>query len=128
MLYGERSKGVQMKDLLTDLDFAIINERKEATRLITANEFYNEKDFTDDEQDNENDENDDASTAPFLTPESLDRYRKDGPFGKLYNIGVHLRQSNQLQQAFQDAQQPCNTPLAWVQCGHTVVLRLCHGH
>jgi hypothetical protein len=120
MLYGEGSKVVQMEDLLDDLDSAIINEREVATRLITADEFYNEEDFTDNEQDDEDDENDDASTAPSLIPESLDRYRKDGPFGKLHNIGVHLRQSSQLQQAFQDAQQPCNTPLAWV---HNVATR-----
>jgi hypothetical protein len=104
MLYGEGSKGVQMEDLFDDLDFAITDEKEEATRLIIADEFYNEEDFTDDEQDDEDDENDDASTAPSFTPESFDRYRKDGPFGKLHNIGVHLRQSGQLQQAFQDAQ------------------------
>jgi hypothetical protein len=87
-------------------------------RLVTANEPHNEEDFTsDDEQD---DENDDASIIPFITSESLDRYRKDGPFGKLHNIGVHLRQSSQLQQAFRDSQQPCNTLFAWV---HNVATR-----
>jgi hypothetical protein len=91
MLYGEGSKGVQIKDLLDDFDFVTTNEKEEATRLITADEFYNEKDFTYNEQNNEDDENDDASTAPSLTPVFFDRYRKNGPFGKLHNIGVHLR-------------------------------------
>jgi hypothetical protein len=118
MLYGEGSKGVQMEDLLDDLDSATADEREEATRLVTANEAHNEEDFTsDDEQD---DEDDDASIVPSITPESLDRYRKDGPFGKLHNIGVHLRQSSQLQQAFRDSQQPCNATLAWV---HNVATR-----
>jgi hypothetical protein len=71
MLYGEKSKGVQMKDLFDDLNSATTNEKEKATRLITINEFYNEKDFTDDEQDNENDENDDASTASSFIPESF---------------------------------------------------------
>jgi hypothetical protein len=33
---------------------------------------------------------------------------------------VHLRQSNQLQQAFRDSQQPCNATFAWV---HNVATR-----
>jgi hypothetical protein len=110
MLYGKKSKSVQMEDLLNDLNSAIANEKKKATRLVTANEPYNEEDFTSDNE--QNDENDDASIIPFITPESFDRYRKDGPFGKFYNINVHLRQSNQLQQAFRNSQQSCNTPLA----------------
>jgi hypothetical protein len=118
MLYDEGSKGVQMEDLLNDLNSATADEREEATRLVTANEPYNEEDFTSDEE--QDDENDDASIVPFITPEFLNRYRKDGPFGKLYNIGVHLRQSSQLQQAFWDSQQSCNTPLAWV---HNVATR-----
>jgi hypothetical protein len=36
MFYGERSKGVQMEDLLNDLDFATTDEREEATRLVKA--------------------------------------------------------------------------------------------
>jgi hypothetical protein len=118
MLYGKKSKGVQMEDLLNDLDSATANERKEATRLVTANEPYDEEDFTSDKK--QNDENDDASIVPSITPEFLNRYRKNGPFGKLHNIGVHLRQSSQLQQAFWDFQQPCNTSLAWV---HNMAIR-----
>jgi hypothetical protein len=72
MLYNEKSKGVQMENLLNDLNSAIANERKKATRLVTANEAYNEEDFTsDDEQDNEDN---DASIVSSITPESLDRY------------------------------------------------------
>jgi hypothetical protein len=112
MFYGKKSKGVQMENLFNDLNFATINEKEEATRLIIANEPYDEKDFTSDEK--QNDENNDASIISSITPESFNRYRKDGPFGKLHNIGVHLRQSSQLQQAFRDSQQPYNTPLAWV--------------
>jgi hypothetical protein len=118
MLYGKGSKGVQMEDLLNDLDSAIANEREKATRLVIANEPHDEEDFTSDKK--QDDENDDASIVSFITSESLDRYRKDGPFGKLHNIGVHLRQSSQLQQAFWDSQQSCNTLLAWV---HNVAIR-----
>jgi hypothetical protein len=89
MLYDEKLKDVQMEDLLNDLNSAIANEKKEATRLVIANEPYDEKDFTSDKE--QNNENDDISIVPSITPEFLNRYRKDGPFGKLYNIGVHLR-------------------------------------
>jgi hypothetical protein len=110
LFYGEESKDVQMKDLLDDLDSATLNEKEAATRLVTANEPPAEEDFTSEsEQDNENN---DVSSFFYITPESLDQYRKDGPFGKLHNIGVHLRQSSQLQQAFREAQKPCNLPLA----------------
>jgi hypothetical protein len=118
MFYGKESKSVQIEDLLNDLNSAIADEKKEATRLITANEPYNEEDFTSDNE--QNNENDDANIISFITPESFDRYRKNGPFGKLHNIGVHLRQSSQLQQAFRNFQQPCNIPLAWV---HNVATR-----
>jgi hypothetical protein len=101
-----------VENLLNDLNFAIANEREKATRLIIANEPHNEEDFTSDNE--QNNENDDASIFPFIISESFNRYRKNGPFGKFYNIGVHLRQSSQLQQAFRDSQQPCNTLLAWV--------------
>jgi hypothetical protein len=56
----------------------------------------------------------------YITAKSLNRYRKDGPFGKLHNIGVHFRQNSQLLQAFRNAQQPCKTPLAWI---HNVAIR-----
>jgi hypothetical protein len=70
MLYGKKSKNVQMEDLLNDLNSAIANERKEATRLATANEPHSEEDFTsDDEQD---DEDNDVSIIPFITPKFLD--------------------------------------------------------
>jgi hypothetical protein len=83
-----------MEDLLDDLDSATAHEREEATRLVTANEPHDEDDFTSDNE--QDDEDDDASIVPFITSESLDRYRKNGPFGKLHNIGVHLRQNSQL--------------------------------
>jgi hypothetical protein len=103
MLYGEGSKSFQMEDLFDDLDSSIADKREEATRLLKANEPYDEEDFTSD--DGKDDEDDDVSIVPFITPESFKRYRKDGPFGKLRNI---------VQQAFRDAQQPCNIPLSWV--------------
>jgi hypothetical protein len=47
----------------------------------------------------------------------LQRYRKNGPFGKLHNIGAHLRKSSQLKQLFNEAQRSVSgdRPLAWVQ-------------
>jgi hypothetical protein len=94
MLYGEGTKGVQMEDFFDDLDSATVNEREEATRLITIDDPYDEEGFT--SEDEQDDESDDANRAPYITAESLNRYRRDGPFGKLYNIGVLLRQSSQL--------------------------------
>jgi hypothetical protein len=47
----------------------------------------------------------------------LQRYRKNGPFGKLHNIGAYLRKSSQLKQLFYEAQRLVTSerPLAWVQ-------------
>jgi hypothetical protein len=101
-----------MKDLFNGLNSATVNEKKKATRLITINDPYNEKDFT--SEDEQNNESNDANKAPYITAESLNRARKNGPFGKLHNINVHLRQNSQLQQAFPNAQQPYITPLTWV--------------
>jgi hypothetical protein len=77
-------------------------------------------------EDEHNEEDDDIAAnvvggpLTYITAEFLNRCRKDGPFGKLHNIGVHFRQNNQLFQAFRNAQQPCKTPLAWI---HNVAIR-----
>jgi hypothetical protein len=72
MLYNEKSKNVQMENLFNNLNSAITNEEKEATRSITANEFYNEKYFTSDNE--QNNKNDDASIIPSITSEFFNRY------------------------------------------------------
>jgi hypothetical protein len=134
MLYGEGAKGVQMEDLLDDPDSAatIANQENdyvaEIIRVLESTESDDEdepeEDFISEDQQDDDDDDIAASVAgappTYITAESLNRYRKNGPFGKLHNIGVYFRQSSQLQQAFRDAQQPCKTPLAWV---HNVATR-----
>jgi hypothetical protein len=64
-----------------------------------------------------------AHIPTIINHESLENYRKKGPFGKLYNIGVLFRRSSQLKQAFLKAQKemiPHQTPRAWV---HNVATR-----
>jgi hypothetical protein len=65
-----------------------------------------------------------AAPVPIcINTESLAKYRHDGPFGKLYAIGVLFRRSSQLKDAFYAAQQAVNPgqpPLAWV---HNVATR-----
>jgi hypothetical protein len=58
-----------------------------------------------------------AAVPNKITIQSLQRYRKNGSFGKLHNIGAHLRRSSQLKQLFNKAQRSVsgNRPLAWVQ-------------
>jgi hypothetical protein len=46
-----------------------------------------------------------ATAVPAkITTQSLQRYRKNGSFGKLHNIGAYLRKSSQLKQLFYEAQ------------------------
>jgi len=64
-----------------------------------------------------------AQVIPFPTPDiidsaSLNQYRKQGPGGKLHNIGVYLSRSSQLKMAFEKAQldiDPGHELLSWVQ-------------
>jgi hypothetical protein len=123
MLYGEKSKEVQIKDLLNNLPFvAIITGEKndyeaEVIRTIKSTEFENENQgflASDDERKDGDDGNNPGASLAHITAEFLDRYRKYGPFGKLHNIGVYFRQSSQLQEAFRNAQHSCKTPLAWI--------------
>jgi hypothetical protein len=90
-------------------------------------ELAGDKDFTSDSEDFFFSENEDEPVSQFpaittavparITTQSLQRYRKNGPFGKLYNIGAHLRKSSQLKQLFYEAQKSITgeRPLAWVQ-------------
>jgi hypothetical protein len=67
-----------------------------------------------------------ATAVPAkITTQLLQRYRKNGPFGKLHNIGAYLRQSSQLKQLFYEAQRSVTgeRPLAWVQNVATVTAR-----
>jgi hypothetical protein len=86
----------------------------------------NDNDFTSDSEDFfSKDDNEPASQFPAITTavsarittQLLQRYRKNGPFGKLHNIGAHLRKSSQLKQLFYEAQRLVTgeRPLAWVQ-------------
>jgi hypothetical protein len=52
-----------------------------------------------------------------ITTQLLQQYRKNDPFGKIYNIGANQRKSNQLKQLFNEAQRSVSgdRPLAWVQ-------------
>jgi hypothetical protein len=64
-----------------------------------------------------------AHIPTIIDHESLENYRKKGPFGKLHNIGVLFRRSSQLKQAFLKAQKKITlyqTPRAWV---HNVATR-----
>jgi hypothetical protein len=45
-----------------------------------------------------------ALIPAHITTISLAKFRRDGPFGKLHSIGVLLRKSSQLKQAFVAAQ------------------------
>jgi hypothetical protein len=109
-----------MEDLLDDPDSAttVANEENNYAAAITQvlesiesnDENEPREDFTsEDEQDEDNvDMAAGVAGAPptYITTESLNRYRKYGPFGKLHNIGVHFRQSSQLLQAFRMPNSP----------------------
>ncbi|KAK8120478.1 Ribonuclease H-like protein [Apiospora kogelbergensis] len=64
-----------------------------------------------------------AQVMSFPTPDvidsaSLDQYRKQGPGGKLHNIGIYLHRSSQLKMALEKAQldiDPDHEPLSWIQ-------------
>jgi hypothetical protein len=97
MLYGVQSKQAAVEKLLRgcdDTEFA--NDDEEDRYLEAAMEpLYS---------DHENE--DDAFSSAHTTSR-----RKYGPFAKLHNIGVRLRQNAQLKKAFLDAQQPGRKPL-----------------
>jgi hypothetical protein len=52
-----------------------------------------------------------------INAEEIDKHRKSGPFGKLYNIGVALRTSSQLDDFYEAQSQTALTEpvLTWVQ-------------
>jgi hypothetical protein len=118
MFYGARSQKVQLDELLAaygDGNFPInefdennnddnnnYHQLDEALRELASN-----NDFISDSEDffffffSEN-EDEPASQFPAtatavparITTQLLQRYRKNGPFGKLHNIGAHLRKSS----------------------------------
>jgi hypothetical protein len=137
MLYGAGSQRVRLDELLAgygDGDF-LRNEIDENDDDDDDNyeqlddalrELQGDDDFTSDDEDFlSEDEDEPASQFPAvatavpnrITTQSLQRYRKNGPFGKLHNIGAHLRRSSQLKQLFYEAQRSVSgdRPLAWVQ-------------
>jgi hypothetical protein len=142
MLYGQGSRTCELKELLAaygDLDFEnqppnevdkLFAEDGRNNMLVSALEDLQQSDENFHEDDIASVDNEDLSEAgdtqfPAIAAEvfsnttfdSFERYRRDGPFGKLYNIGVFLRKSSRLKRALADAQQEFNpgcTPLAWV--------------
>jgi hypothetical protein len=123
MLYGEESKRVRTDDLLADdsgyPDATEPQQRdyfKEVLKVLQETDDFDAiKNFSNE------DENDTSGAPPInIITEFFGRYRKNGPFGKLHNIGVYLRQSSQLKSAFLDAQRPSPTSLSWV---HNVATR-----
>jgi hypothetical protein len=89
-------------------------------------ELAGDNDFTSDSEDFSSENEDEpasqfpaiATAAPAkITTQLLQQYRKNGPFGKLHNIGAYLRKSSQLKQLFYKAQKSVTgeRPLAWVQ-------------
>jgi hypothetical protein len=64
-----------------------------------------------------------ATIPNNITATSLDKFRREGPFGKLHNIGVLFRKSSTLKHQFLAAQREVNPdqePKAWV---HNVATR-----
>jgi hypothetical protein len=76
-------------------------------------ELANDNNFTSDSEDFFSENKDEpvsqfpatATAVPArITTQLLQQYRKNGPFGKLYNIGAYLRKSSQLKQLIYKAQ------------------------
>lgn len=66
----------------------------------------------------QDDSQDDYPDTEVATAEKMEQHRKAGPFGKLHNIGVALRTSSQLLEAFYEAQRqtaPCEPIVTWIQ-------------
>jgi hypothetical protein len=137
MLYGAGFQRVRLDELLAgygdgdflrdEIDENNDNDDDNYEQLDKAlRELQGNNEFTlDDENFLSEDEDEPASQFPAIaaavpnkiTTQLLQRYRKNGPFGKLHNIGAHLRKSNQLKQLFNEAQRSISgdRPLAWVQ-------------
>jgi hypothetical protein len=143
LLYGDGTKQVsltQLGDAYGDPDFLSSDDNEDdgeeqqalnahLDRLQTSNsvEDQGESSGDDAEEDFELPDAQVPGTAAHIPTiidhESLESYRKEGPFGKLHNIGVLFRRSSQLKQAFLKAQKEVNphqTPRAWV---HNVATR-----
>jgi hypothetical protein len=120
LLYGNGTKQVSLiqlgdaygnPDFLSSDDNKDDNEEQQALnahldRLQTSNSIKDQSESSGDDAD-EDFELPDAQvpvTAAhiliIIDHEFLENYRKEGPFGKLHNIGVLFRRSSQLKQAF----------------------------
>jgi hypothetical protein len=153
MLYGTGSKRIELNQLLeshSDCDFEEVdNIRNDDSPKLTADNDENEAlfralaelksdfDFEEDEDadsvvSTEDDEMSDSDTlfpaipaiiSNNITATFLDRFRREGPFGKLHNIGVLFRKFSTLKHQFLAAQREVNPdqgPKAWV---HNVATR-----
>jgi hypothetical protein len=135
LLYGNGTKQVsltQLGDAYGNPDFLNSDDNKDdgekqqalnahLDRLQTSNsvEDHGESSGDDAEEDFELPDTQIPGTAAHIPTiidhESLENYRKKGPFGKLHNISVLFRRSSQLKQAFLKAQKeitPHQTPRA----------------
>jgi hypothetical protein len=102
--------------------------------MIAVNELSCNSDFEDEEDADfmVTEEDEDYNTQvpaiatpipTYITTTFLAKYTRDGPFGKLYAIGVLFRKSSQLKDAFYAAQRAINPgqpSLAWI---HNVATR-----
>jgi hypothetical protein len=123
MLYGAGSQRVRLDELLAgygdgdflrnEIDENDDNDNDNYEQLNDAlRELQDDDDFISNNEDFlSEDEDEPASQFPAvatavpnkITTQLLQRYRKNGSFGKLYNIGAHLRKSSQLKQLFYEA-------------------------
>lgn len=113
MMYG--TKSADFRELLVGLGGdAIIDDDDEDDQVETAVLALQQEEESADSSDEEEADEDlldesEAHTPVFpipenITAESLDQYRKEGPGGKLHNLGVYLNRSSQLKMAFEKAQ------------------------
>jgi hypothetical protein len=122
MLYSAGSQRVRLDELLAgygDGDFLRdeINENNDDNdNYEQLNEALRELQGDDDFRSNNEDfllEDEDEPVSQFpvvaaavpnrITTQLLQQYRKNDSFGKLHNIGAHLRKSSQLKQLFNEA-------------------------
>jgi len=103
MLYGSKKDNIaQLLDAWGDADFD--DEDEEERVNSTVDEITMESDPLDDEVDESEEDIPSCLTPEVITAEGLGKYRKNGPLGKLHNIGVAIRQSSQLSEALLRAQ------------------------
>jgi hypothetical protein len=151
LLYGNETKQVsltQLENACGDPDFLSRDDNKNDSekqqalnahlnRLQTSNSVENYgKSSGDDAKENFELSNIQipgtaAHIPTIINHEFLENYRKEGPFGKLHNIGVLFCKSSQLKQAFLKTQKKDNSLLNTTgvgsQRGNVMIVRFRHG-